>query len=186
VGAGGLPEGYRIEPLRQEDSPALAAAYRRNREHLAEWDPVRAESFFTDQGHAEEVRRLLAVTGQQRQYVWVLWHGDEVAGRVTINNIVRGVLQSATIGYWVDAGHLRRGLATAMVEHVVGEARRLGLHRLEAGTMLRNQASQRVLRAAGFSAYGLAEKFLYIAGAWEDHVLFQRILGDEPAGNPPR
>jgi ribosomal-protein-alanine N-acetyltransferase len=170
--------------MRQEDSAALAAAYRRNRDHLAEWDPVRPESFFTDEGHAEEVRRLLAVTAQRRQFLWVLWHGDEVAGRVTINNVVRGVLQSATVGYWVDRGHLRRGLAAAMVEHVVGEARRLGLHRLEAGTMLRNQASQRVLRGAGFSPYGLAERFLYLNGTWEDHVLFQLILNDDPAGNP--
>jgi hypothetical protein len=26
----------------------------------------------------------------------------------------------------------------------------------------------------------VARSFLYIAGAWQDHVLFQRILHDEP------
>ncbi len=71
-----------------------------------------------------------------------------------------------------------------MVEHVVDEAeRRLGLHRLEAGTMLRNEPSQAVLRRAGFTFFGMAERFLYVNGTWEDHVLFQRILNDRPAGN---
>jgi ribosomal-protein-alanine N-acetyltransferase len=41
-----------------------------------------------------------------------------------------------------------------------------------------------VLRRAGFTEYGMAEKFLFIAGRWQDHILFQRILHDRPAGNP--
>jgi ribosomal-protein-alanine N-acetyltransferase len=51
----------------------------------------------------------------------------------------------------------------------------LGLHRLEAGTLLHNTASQRVLERNGFTRFGLAPKYLSIAGRWQDHVLFQRI-----------
>ncbi|WP_338086562.1 hypothetical protein [Nesterenkonia massiliensis] len=39
-----------------------------------------------------------------------------------------------------------------------------------------NQASQTVLRTAGFQKIGLAEKYLKIAGQWQDHLLFQRLL----------
>jgi [ribosomal protein S5]-alanine N-acetyltransferase len=107
-----------------------------------------------------------------------------VVGQVSIDNVVRGVLQSATIGYWLDHEHVGRGLATAMVAHVVEHARELGLHRLEAGTLVHNTASQAVLRRSGFTEYGTAERFLFIRGAWQDHVLFQRILHDDPPGNP--
>ncbi len=114
----------------------------------------------------------------------MLAHGDEVVGRVNLNNIVRGVFQSASVGYWTDGGHTGRGLATAMVEHAVEQAVADRLHRLEAGTLVDNVASQGVLRRAGFTQFGSAEKYLFIAGAWQDHLLFQRILHDRPAGNP--
>ncbi len=180
-----LPEGYELRPLQQEDSPALAAAYRRNREHLAPWDPARPERFFTDEGHAEEVARQLEAEAAGRRYGFVLWYGDgTVAGRVNIDNIVRGVLQSCTIGYWLDHEHLGKGLATRMVEFGVEVARDLGLHRIEAGTLLHNTKSQAVLQRAGFREFGVAEKFLFIAGKWQDHVLFQRVLHDDPPGNP--
>ena len=62
------------------------------------------------------------------------------------------------------------------MQHACAEALTLGLHRVEAGTLVHNVASQRVLLRTGFSQYGLAPKFLFIAGDWQDHILFQRIL----------
>jgi ribosomal-protein-alanine N-acetyltransferase len=49
----------------------------------------------------------------------------------------------------------------------------LHLHRVEAGTLVHNAASQRVLERNGFVRYGLAPQYLRIAGRWQDHVLFQ-------------
>jgi ribosomal-protein-alanine N-acetyltransferase len=60
----------------------------------------------------------------------------------------------------------------SLVEIAFGE---LDLHRLEAGTLPDNSASQRVLEKNGFERYGLARRFLLIAGEWRDHVLFERI-----------
>ena len=56
----------------------------------------------------------------------------------------------------------------------------LGLHRLEAGTMVDNVPSQRVLLSCGYEQYGLAPKLLFLNGAWRDHVLFQKLLHDRP------
>ena len=111
---------------------------------------------------------------------WVLEHDGEVVGRVNLNNLVLGALRSAAVGYWVDADHQGRGLATGAVEFACAQARDRGLHRVEAGTLLHNTASQRVLERCGFEPYGMAPKFLFIDGAWRDHKLFQRILHDEP------
>ena len=55
------------------------------------------------------------------------------------------------------------------------------LHRVEAGTLVDNAASQVVLRRCGFEPYGTAAQYLFIAGAWQDHLLFQRVLHDHPA-----
>ena len=69
-----------------------------------------------------------------------------------------------------------RGIAT----HAVGEVCRwafgeAGLHRLEAGTLLDNHASQKVLAKNGFEQIGIARRYLLINGDWRDHVLFQRV-----------
>jgi len=175
-----IPDGYALRPLAIEHAPALAAAYTRNREHLAPWEPRRSEAFYTEAGQREHVADHLGRTAAGQMALWVVEHGDEVVGRIALNNIVHGVFNSGQLGYWVDAGHLRRGLATGLVTHACEQALELGLHRVEAGTMLANEASQRVLLGCGFVRYGLAEEMLFLAGAWQDHLLFQRILHDRP------
>lgn len=175
-----IPEGYAIRALTAQDAPAMAAAYRRNREHLEPWDPVRDESFYTDAGQDAAIAGQLASARSGLLAAYVVTRDDTVVGRVNLNNMVRGVLCSASIGYWVDADHLRRGLAAAAVDFACAHAQGLGLHRVEAGTLLHNVASQRVLERCGFEVFGLAPKFLFIGGEWQDHRLYQRILHDNP------
>jgi [ribosomal protein S5]-alanine N-acetyltransferase len=180
-----LPDGYAIRPLSLDDAAALAAAYRRNREHLGPWDPERPESFYTEAGQDRNIRERLALEEQGlfRNHL-LIGPGGDVVGRANIQNMIRGTMQGGTLGYWVDHGHLRRGLARAAVEFLEGQAVELGLHRLEAGTMVDNVPSQRVLESLGYERYGLAPKLLFLNGAWRDHVLFQKLLHDRPLTTP--
>jgi [ribosomal protein S5]-alanine N-acetyltransferase len=175
-----IPEGYQIHELTAEDAPALADAYRRNREHLEPWEPTRERSFFTDDGQATAVAGQLSAARNGLIAAWLMTHDDRVVGRVNLNNIVMGVLRSASVGYWVDAEHLGRGLATGAVEFVCAQAQGRGLHRVEAGTLLHNEASQRVLERCGFEYFGTAPRYLFIGGDWQHHRLYQRILHDNP------
>lgn len=175
-----LPEGYRIHRLFAADGPALTEAYRRNRAHLEPWEPRREESFFTVEGQTVAILAQLETAAQGLVVPWLLTQGQDVVGRVNLNNVVMGVLRSASIGYWVDEQHTGRGLASGAVGFACEQAARRGLHRLEAGTLVHNVASQRVLERSGFEYYGLAPKFLFIAGDWRDHRLYQRILHDRP------
>ena len=71
---------------------------------------------------------------------------EVVAGRMTLSNVVRGPFLSASLGYWVGQDHRGRGVATAAVGQVLRLAfADLGLHRVEASTLLDNAASRRVL-----------------------------------------
>lgn len=175
-----MPDGYLIRELVLDDAPALAAAYVRNRDHLKPWDPSREESFFTEAGQTASVVGQLASVTAGQQGAWVITRGDDIVGRVNLNNVIMSVLRSSSVGYWVDHAHLRRGLATASVRFAVEEARKSGLHRVEAGTLVDNTASQSVLLRCGFELYGVAPKFLFIDGSWQDHNLYQLILHDNP------
>jgi [ribosomal protein S5]-alanine N-acetyltransferase len=173
-------QGYELRPLSLEDAPAMAAAYARNQEHLAPWDPPRPPEFWTVEGQRSRIAAELEATALGRQAAWAVHHGGEVVGRVALNNIVHGPFRSASMGYWIDARHTGRGVATWAGEHACAEALRLGLHRVEAGTLVHNTASQGVLRRLRFTHYGTAERYLFIAGQWRDHHLYQRILHDDP------
>jgi ribosomal-protein-alanine N-acetyltransferase len=47
----------------------------------------------------------------------------------------------------------------------------LRLHRVQANHLPENQRSARLLQRLGFRVEGLAREYLYINGAWRDHVL---------------
>jgi ribosomal-protein-alanine N-acetyltransferase len=177
-------EGYEIRAIEVGDSAAVAAAYRRNREHLAPWDPDRPESFWSDEGQEADVARQVVAAEEGRTYSYVMLRDGQVVGRGMLTNIVRAHMQSAVVGYWIDHEHQGRGLATAFTGHLVEEAKDLGLHRLEAGTMVANVGSQKVLERSGFTRIGVAEGLLYVQGQWQDHVLYQRLLHDNPLSYP--
>jgi ribosomal-protein-alanine N-acetyltransferase len=174
-----LPGGLILRVRREQDAAALAAAYQRNRGHLAPWDPTRTEDFFTEDGQRAQTRELLALRELGTTLPLVIAEGEEIAGGMTLSDIVRGAFQSAMVGYWLDRSHTGRGLASAALDAVVDAARdQYSLHRIQAATLLANHASQSVLTRAGFERIGVAPKYLQIAGRWQDHVLFQRILHD--------
>ncbi|MBC7441507.1 MAG: GNAT family N-acetyltransferase [Ramlibacter sp.] len=163
--------------LEQGDSAWVAAAYVRNRAHLAPWEPTRPEEFFTTAWQEEEISRLLAGCQSGAGLPMVLVTEDAVIGRVTLSGITRGAFQSANLGYWIDGRHAGQGLMTAAVGALLARARDdLELHRVQAETLLHNVASQRVLQRAGFEHIGMAPRYLRIAGTWQDHELFQRVL----------
>ena len=174
----GLLSNYEARPLSIGDAAAVADAYARNREHLAPWEPTRPLEFFTEAMQRGDAEAKLVAANAGQQDPWLIWHDGEVVGRVNLTNIARGPFQSASLGYWVDHRHTGRGVATAAVRFAVARATDLGLHRLEAATLAHNEPSQIVLRRCGFAEYGRAPQYLLIAGAWQDHVMFQRILHD--------
>ena len=176
-----VPDGYSLRPFRLGDASSLAAAYERNKGHLGPWDPERPPGFFTVGGQEKDAVERLKLQEQGLFALFVIVGPDgELVGRANIQNIVRGTMQGGTLGYWVDKDHLRRGLAKAAVDHLGRQALELGLHRLEAGTMVDNVPSQRVLLSCGYEQFGLAPKLLFLNGAWRDHVLYQKLLHDRP------
>lgn len=173
--------GGRTRLVTLEDAEALARLLRANRDFLAPWDPVRDDAYFTVDGQRALLVDALSLHEQGRALPQVVLDGSgEVVGRVNLTAIVRGAFQSCSLGYWVSAHANGGGLATAAVDAIVRDAfDDLGLHRVEAGTLRHNAASQRVLERNGFLRFGVAPAYLRIAGAWQDHVLFQRLASDE-------
>lgn len=182
-----LDTGIRLRPATGSDAASLAAALTRSRTYMSAWEPRRPDAFYTEQGQRERLAGLLADRGAGRVMPWVLAdEEDRTVGGFTLDAIVLGSFRSASLGYWVDVEYAGRGLATTAVRLICDLARdELGLHRVQAGTLLDNVASQRVLAKCGFEEFALAPRYMHINGDWRDHRLFQRILHDGPVTGAP-
>ena len=152
---------------------------------MAPTEPDRDESFYTVEGQVQSIGVALAEHQAGIRLPQVILDDDgAVVGRATLNEIVRGPLQSASLGYYVDRRRNGRGFASRATAEMVSIAfGELGLHRVQAGTQPDNLASQRVLVRNGFRQYGYAPGYLLLAGQWQDEVLFQRLSTDRVVGH---
>jgi [ribosomal protein S5]-alanine N-acetyltransferase len=159
-----------------DDAAALTSLLVDAREAFAPWEPVRDESFYTRSKQQDLIAAGLAAHAAGSMVPLVIVDGSTVVGRLTLNGVTRGALQSAALGYWVSPAFQGRGFATAAVADAISLAfSELQLHRLQAETLLNNTGSQQVLLRNGFRPYGVAPSYLNIAGRWQDHVLFHRL-----------
>jgi ribosomal-protein-alanine N-acetyltransferase len=164
-------------PLSLDDAEPLAAILVENRDFFSPYFPAWQEWMFTVEGQRRALDDLLARqrAGTHEPRV-ILDATGVVVGRINLNDIVRGAFQSCHLGYWLAESATGRGLATRATAELVDHAfSGLGLHRVEAGTLVDNVASQRVLERNGFVRFGLAPAYIKIAGRWQDHVLYQRV-----------
>ena len=170
-----------LRPPRPADVPELRRVMRRNQEHLRPWIPSAAPG--TDPTSLTELAKMVLRARRDWRngtaFMFLVWKPGErpapatIIGRIGLTQVVRGPLQSAYLGYWIDVDHQRKGITTEAVDTVLAFAfDAVGLHRVGAGIMPRNTASVRVVEKVGMRMEGLSERLLEIAGRWEDHMQF--------------
>jgi [ribosomal protein S5]-alanine N-acetyltransferase len=105
------------------------------------------------------------------------------AGQITVNNIVRGSAQFASVGYWLDREFAGRGVMPVAVALVIDHCfTAAGLHRIEIAIRPENSNSLRVVEKLGLAEYGYAPRFLHIDGHWRDHRLYAVTTEECPGG----
>jgi len=108
-----------------------------------------------------------------RQLPFAVEYDGRFVGQLTVNNVVRGSAQFASLGYWVDEKYAGRGITPRAVAMVIDHCfEQVGLHRVEIAIRPENTASLRVVEKLGISQVGYATRFLHIDGDWRDHRIF--------------
>jgi ribosomal-protein-alanine N-acetyltransferase len=166
-----------LRPLAAGDFAAWRDVRLRNEDWLLPWEPRRPAGLADparDRG-AFEAR----CTARERErsadhaYPFGVFMGDRLIGEANINNVSRGALQSASVGYWIDRDWAGNGyIAEACVMIMRFAFEQLQLHRIEICIVPRNANSRRVVEKLDLRCEGLAERFLEINGVWEDHLRF--------------
>jgi ribosomal-protein-alanine N-acetyltransferase len=168
----------RLREIGEDDAEEMLAYRIRNREHLERWEGSgEGDAYYT----LHAVERAIAWWRAERMtrsaVRFIVRPLDEavIVAKMNVFQIVRGAMQSGTIGYSVDAAYEGRGIMREAAEAVLAYAYDvLGLHRIAANYQPHNLRSAMLLRRLGFSVEGYARDFLFIDGAWRDHVLTAR------------
>lgn len=166
-----------LRPLAPQDFPAWRDVRVRNEAWLVPWepqrpngmpDPTRDRAAFEARCTARDRERT-----SDHAYPFGMFVDQQFAGEVNLNNVTRGALQGATIGYWIDRDRAGRGyIAEGVVVVLKFAFEQLQLHRAEICIVPRNTNSRRVVEKLEIRCEGVAERYLEIAGTWEDHLRF--------------
>lgn len=184
-----------LRPLSAADRGAFIDLHRVSREHLSAWMPAPEDTGLNAGLEAYFERTLERNEAALRAGGSVRLAGfardGRMAGLFSLNNIVRGVGQMGDAGWLVSAAFAGQGYATEGVRALIALAFEawpvgLGLHRVQAGIIPRNERSIRVAEKCGMRREGLALRYVRIAGVWEDHYLYARTAEEGPCPGAPR
>lgn len=169
---------------------AVAEHLARNRVAHARWNPPMPEGAFTAEGQRERLALQARAEAEGREIAWWLSLHDEparVIGHLRLSQIARGPFCNAMLGYAIDIAHEGRGLMREALQATLADAfgPRVRLHRVQANVRPENVRSLRLLEVSGFAIEGRAKEYLFIDGAWRDHLLTARRAPDWPETQAP-
>jgi ribosomal-protein-alanine N-acetyltransferase len=115
---------------------------------------------------------------------WAVAYRDVFVGQLTVGTILRGALNSAFLGYWLDERVAGRGIAPTAIALAVDYcfAPPVALHRIEADVQPDNTASRRALEKLGFRQEGRHERLLAVEGSYRDHLSYA-LTAEEVTGS---
>ena len=177
-------DGVSLRMPRLSDWEEWARLREESRNFLAPWEPSWPDDDLTRAAFRRRLQRYANDRQADVGYAFLIFRasGGAIVGGVTLNNVRRGVSQTANLGYWMGAPFARRGYMNAALAALVPFAHgTLRLKRIEAACLPHNAASVRLLEKQRFTREGYARKYLCIAGEWQDHILFARLASDPTA-----
>lgn len=161
-----------LRSLEIEEAPLLLDYLIRNKDFLAEWEPIRNEDYFTIENIRTVLQKQTADNEEKKGLHLYLFTKDDnmLFGNINITNIIFGPFQSCFLAYKLDKDKINRGYITEGLREVINICfNNYLLHRIEANIIPRNIRSIKVVKKLGFEYEGSSKKYLKINGVWEDH-----------------
>ena len=167
-----------LRPLVVEDFAAWREVRRRNADWLLKWEPLRTPGA-PDPVESRMRSRCAAGPGSASASsapasATAIFVDGRFAGEINLSIVQRGPFQSAYVGYWIDEARGRQRLHA----RGRGAASAGPPSRTCACTGSRSRSSRATPPAGAWSrssrsaTKGIAQRYLEINGAWEDHIRY--------------
>lgn len=163
-----------LKILTPQDTPRVLEYFTANQAHLAPWEPVRPENFYS---HAAIQQRLAnsqaeAALGSSYQFGIFSRQSGDMLGACNFTGVARGAFQACHLGYSLAENCQGQGIMTQALSRAIQFIfAEVELHRIMAAYIPDNAKSAGVLQRLGFEKEGYARSYLKIAGHWQDHIL---------------
>jgi [ribosomal protein S5]-alanine N-acetyltransferase len=149
--------------------------FARNRTHLLPWQPPEPEGLFTVEYWDRQIAAIhegFDSGTSVRLWMWEKTNMDRMIGTIGFSQIFRGPFCSCTLGYQLDQQAEGRGMMFEALQVAIRYMfEQQQLHRIAANYRPENVRSGKLLARLGFRIEGFAKEYLFIDGAWRDHVL---------------
>ena len=167
----------RVSHTRPGYEAEVVEFFERNRDHFARWDPPAPSDFYSVAFWLRATARAVEDFAADRAVRFDLFDPQAVdrtmvIGRASFSQIFRGPFQACVLGYSIDVEYEGRGLMREALAAAIAYMFDVKeLHRIQANHLPENDRSAALLARLGFVREGYAKDYLFIAGAWRDHVL---------------
>lgn len=168
------------------DAEKLCQYYARNQVHLAPWEPIRSDAYYTLRWWTLRIQQIHAEFNDASAINFIALTPDksEVVAVANFSNIIQGVFKSCYLGYSISKAYEGQGLMVEFLQSCLAFMfENMGLNRVMANYIPANERSGALLQRLGFEREGYARKYLRIAGSWQDHVLTALLHEDWSAKN---
>jgi ribosomal-protein-alanine N-acetyltransferase len=157
------------------DVDEILRYHKENESHLSPFSPKKSDGYYTEEfwkeripKHHEDFQADQAV----RLYLFDRQNNKAVIGTLEFSQISRGPFQACYLGYGIAKKHEGKGLMFQGLQAAIDYAfQTLRIHRIMANHLPENHRSAKTLKRLGFIPECVAKNYLFINGAWRDHVL---------------
>jgi ribosomal-protein-serine acetyltransferase len=175
-----IAPGAVLRPFEPSDAGELTEAIAANREHLARWLPWAQSHGFEDS--VEYLARKEAQIAANDGFEGAIVLDGRIVGAAGFHG-VDWINRSTSIGYWLAADAVGRGLMSgavrALLDHAFGVWE---LHRVIIEVVTDNARSRAIPERLGFREEALLRQAKLIGGRYEDAVLYAMLASDWPPG----
>jgi len=176
-----------LRPYKRSDGPEWSQVRIENQQWLAPWEatPIGPWAEMNSVASFRLIHkglRAAARDGEAMPFAIVLRTPagpPRLVGHINLGNIVRRAFASAYCGYWVDSRVAGQGIMPTALALVIDHAfSHGGLHRVEVNIRPENKASRRVVEKLGLREEAYHPHYMFIDGAWRDHIGYAVTVED--------
>lgn len=163
-----------IRLVSREDAKWLSKFYTDNAEHLSPWEPIRDSHYNTHESWLSRLydREMAQEDGLSAYFIMCNPESKQVVAVCNLTGVMHGFFQACYMGYSIAKEYEGKGYMKKLCHHAIQHAfSNLKLNRIMANHMPNNTRSEALLKSLGFTREGIARRYMFINGKWEDHVL---------------
>lgn len=159
-----------VRPATPDDAAVICTIYNQGIED-------RIATLETELRTPDERRQWMAARGPRHPVVVATTDGQVVGwGSLNAFNPRPAYDTVVDLSVYVERAWRGRGVGKALLQHVLGLARRIGYHKMVLATFPYNDAGLALYRRMGFSPVGVYHEHGRLDGRWVDVLIMEQLL----------